>query len=606
MAEPQSRNQTPIRRHHHGIGTAPPKVDDIKSTLKRIWSYMAHEKKRFKVVLAILVLSSALSLLGPYLLGVAVDQVIAQPNANTLWTMLSLLLGVYAFHSLFLWMQNYWMIDISQNTVFRMRNHLFSHLQRLPILFFQRRQQGELMSRLTNDMENVSRTLNTAIIQFVTSVLTILGTLVIMLWLSPVLTLLTLTIVPVMYFGMKWITKRTGRYFKDQQKHLGDVNGYVEEMFSGQTIISMFSREERVIKDFEEKNEALKHSGYWAQTYSGFIPKLMNMLNNVSFAIIVGAGGWLALNGSISIGVIVTFTTYSRQFTRPLNDLANQYNMILSAVAGAERVFQVIDENEEKQDEKQAQDIKNMRGDIEFRDVQFSYEEEQTLSHINFHAAPGETIALVGPTGAGKTTIISLLSRFYEIDEGSILMDGKEINTITRDSLRSQMGVVLQDSTMFHTTIRENLRYGRLDASDHEVEEVAKAAHAHDFISQLPDGYDTVLDSDGGGVSHGQRQLLSIARAMLADPALLILDEATSSIDTVTEIKINDALAKLMKGRTSFVIAHRLNTIRAADQILVLQHGEIIEKGNHHELQGLGGFYSDLVKAQQAESRASV
>ncbi|MCP3027334.1 ABC transporter ATP-binding protein [Halobacillus sp. A5] len=607
MTKDKSRNQPVIRRHHQGIGTAPPKVDDMKATLKRIWRYMYQEKKKFNVVLAMIVLSSGLSLLGPYLLGAAVDEIIEEPNTGTLWTMLSLLFGVYVFQSLFLWLQNYWMINISQNTIYKMRNHLFSHLQRLPILFFQKRQQGELMSRLTNDMENVSRTLNTAVIQFVTSILTITGTLLIMLWLSPLLTLFTVTIVPVMYFGMKWITKRTGKYFKEQQKHLGDVNGYVEEMFSGQTIISMFSREERVIKDFEAKNEALKNSGYWAQTYSGFIPKLMNMLNNVSFAIIVGAGGLLALNGSISIGVIVTFTTYSRQFTRPLNDLANQYNMILSAVAGAERVFQIIDENEEKQDEQLAEDIKEIKGDIEFRSVDFSYEKENlTLSNINFHASPGETVALVGPTGAGKTTIISLLSRFYEINKGSILIDGQEIHSMTRDSLRRQMGVVLQDSTMFHTTIRENLRYGRLDATDEEVEYAAKAAHAHEFITHLPDGYETVLDSDGGGVSHGQRQLLSIARAMLADPALLILDEATSSIDTVTEIKINDALSKLMKGRTSFVIAHRLNTIRAADLILVLQHGEIIEKGSHQELLQQEGFYSGLVRAQQAEGKASV
>ncbi|WP_082232377.1 ABC transporter ATP-binding protein [Halobacillus massiliensis] len=603
MAE--RNNRAPIR-HHHGIGTKPPKVDDMKTTIKRIWKYMAREKKLFYSVIIILFISSVLSLLGPYLLGVAVDRVIADPAGNTLITMIGILLVVYVFHSLFQWLQNYWMIGISQNTVFEVRNHLFSHLQKLPVLFYQEYQQGELMSRLTNDIENVSRTLNTAVVQFVTSVLTILGTLMIMLWLSPLLTLLTIMIVPVMYFGMKWITKRTGRYFKDQQKNLGDVNGYVEEMFSGQMIISMFSREERVMEEFEEKNEALRSSGYWAQTYSGFIPKLMNMLNNVSFAIIVGAGGLLALNGHISIGVIVTFTTYSRQFTRPLNDLANQYNMILSAVAGAERVFQVIDEEEEAQDERQAEPLPGIRGDIEFKSVDFSYKTgEKTLEDVSFHAKPGETVALVGPTGAGKTTIISLLSRFYEIDRGTIKIDGTDIQKITRSSLRSQMGVVLQDAVMFNTTIRENLRYGRLEAGDEEVEQAAKAAHAHEFIMQLPDGYDTMLDSDGKGVSHGQRQLLSIARAMLADPALLILDEATSSIDTVTELKINDALRKLMKGRTSFVIAHRLNTVRSADQILVLQNGRVTEKGNHKELLQLGGFYADLVKTQQAD-KASV
>ncbi|MGP4076843.1 ABC transporter ATP-binding protein [Halobacillus sp. K22] len=593
----------PIRRHQ-GIGTAPPKVDDIRSTLKRIWHYMADKKKRFYTVLAVILLSSSLSLLGPYFLGVTVDLAIAHPSSNDVVRMLGLLLLIYGFHSLFLWLQNYWMIGIAQDTVYSMRNHLFSHLQRLPVIFFQQRQQGELMSRLTNDMENVSRTLNTAVVQFFTSVLTIIGTVVIMIWLSPMLTLMTLTIVPVMYFGMKWITKRTGEFFKKQQKDLGDVNGYVEEMFSGQNIISMFSREERVIQDFEAKNAALKHSGYWAQVYTGFIPKLMNMLNNASFAIIVGAGGLLALNGFISIGIIVTFTTYSRQFTRPLNDLANQFNMILSAVAGAERVFQIIDEAEEKEDEKQAETAGPLIGDVEFRNVDFSYEDNQrTLSNINFQAEHGQTVALVGPTGAGKTTIISLLSRFYEPDHGEILIDGKNIRSITRDSLRNQMGVVLQDATMFHTTIRENIRYGRLEASDEEVENAAKAAHAHDFIVRLPKGYDTWLDSDGGGVSHGQRQLLSIARAMIASPALLILDEATSSIDTVTEMKINDALSRLMKGRTSFVIAHRLNTIRSADLIIVLQEGKIVEKGSHQELVRQNGFYADLVKTQQAGSQ---
>lgn len=608
MSRHHDKNDTPQHPHrrHRGFGSKPPKVENMWSTLKRIWTYMADEKKRFILILSVVVISSVLSLLGPYLLGVAVDSIIADPETKTLLVMASILLAVYLLHSISTWVQNYWMIGISQNTVFSIRNHLFSHLQRLPLLFYQKHQQGELMSRLTNDIENISRTLNSAVIQFTTSILTITGTIGMMLWLSPLLTGLTLTIVPAMYFGMKWITRRTSKYFKEQQKHLGDMNGYVEEIFSGNEIVKMYSQEKRVVDEFSHKNKSLKEASYWAQTYSGFIPKLMNMLNNVSFAIIVGAGGMLALNGMITIGVIVTFTTYSRQFTRPLNDLANQYNMILSAVAGAERVFQILDEEEEEIQDAKAAEMDRMKGDITFRSVDFSYEKEQPiLRDISFHAAPGDTVALVGPTGAGKTTIISLLSRFYEHESGSILIDGKDIKSITRKSIRRQMGIVLQDSMLFHTTIRENIRYGKLDASDEDVEKVAKAAHAHDFITRLPDGYDTVLDSDGKGISHGQRQLLSIARAMLADPALLILDEATSSIDTVTELKITDALNTLMEGRTSFVIAHRLNTIRNADQILVLNDGQIIEKGNHQELMNRKGYYAELVMAQVSDSRAT-
>jgi len=576
------------------------KARNWRATLMRIWGYLAESKGLITLVLLMVLASSALALLGPYLVGMAIDDYIVSKDSNGLLTLLVALIIIYLLHSTSLWFQNYWMIGIAQNTVYKMRSQLFKHLHKLPIPFFDKRQHGELMSRVTNDIENVSSTLNSSVIQISSSVLTLVGTVVVMLTLSPLLTVLTLLIVPTMFFGLKWITKRTGVFFKEQQRSLGDLNGFIEETISGQRIIKTFSQEDRVISEFEVKNERLKNAGFWALTYSGFIPKLMNMLNNLSFAIIAGVGGILALKGMVSIGVIVIFAEYSRQFTRPLNDLANQFNTLLSAVAGAERVFEIIDEEEEGKDERKTSNLVIERGEVECKDVSFSYEQEEgnTVMDINFHVSPGETVALVGPTGAGKTTMINLISRFYEVDNGTVLIDGIDIKDYKRENLRRNMGFVLQDSFLFEGTIRENIRYGRLDATDDEVVEAAKLANAHSFIMKLPKQYDTVLKQDGSGISQGQKQLLSIARAILSNPLLLILDEATSSIDTVTEIKIQEALQRLMKGRTSFVIAHRLNTIQKADQILVLKDGRVIENGSHQELLQKNGFYAELYNSQ--------
>ncbi|MCY8274745.1 ABC transporter ATP-binding protein [Bacillus inaquosorum] len=575
------------------------KAKDTKGTLRRIWSYLAERKGLLILVMLMVVISAIFGLLGPFVIGKAIDHFIVGRTVSGLIPVLLLLLVIYIIQSLSLWFQNYWMITISQGTVFRMRSELFTHLHELPIPFFDKQRHGELMSRVTNDIENVSSTLNTSVIQILSSVITFVGTVAVMLYMSPLLTVITLTIIPVMAVSLKWITNRTGKLFKEQQKNLGELNGYIEESVSGAKVIKAYSREKQITAEFLEKNTALKTSGFWAQTISGFIPKVMNSLNNLSFTMIAAIGGLFALKGWISIGSIVVFAEYSRQFTRPLNDLANQFNTMLSAIAGAERVFDVLDEKEEREDEKNAVHQPIQTGSIEFRDVSFGYDEgQQTLKNLQFTVPAGQSIAFVGPTGAGKTTVTNLLARFYEPDEGRILIDGTDIKTLTRASLRKNMGFVLQDSFLFQGTIRENIRYGRLDASDQEIEAVAKTANAHSFIERLPKGYDTVLTQNGSGISQGQKQLISIARAVLADPVLLILDEATSNIDTVTEVNIQEALARLMEGRTSVIIAHRLNTIQRADQIVVLKDGEMIEKGSHEELIRQKGFYSDLYKSQ--------
>ncbi|MFD1863657.1 ABC transporter ATP-binding protein [Planococcus chinensis] len=573
------------------------RANNWQSTLLRIWKLVDEHRFLLVTVLSLVFISSALALLGPYLIGYIIDEFIVPQSFSGMGAIVLWLILVYVGHSVSLYLQNYWMVGIAQQVVYRMRTGLFEHLQRLPVSFFDKRQHGELMSRMTNDIENVSTTLNSSFIQVFSSILTLTGTVVVMLWLSPLLTVLTLVIIPLMYISMQWITKRTSRLYKEQQAAIGDLNGFIEETISGQKIVKAFSQEPRVMDEFLLKSERLRRTGFWAWTYSGFIPKVMNFLNNASFAIVAGVGGVLALNGSISIGVIVIFTEYARQFTRPLNDLANQFNTVLSAIAGAERVFAIMGEPEE-QDDAAANADKKLQGLVEFDNVSFKYEgaeEDWTIRNVSFTVGIGQTAALVGATGAGKTTIMQLLARFYDAAEGQIRLDGTPIEAMSRETLRSQIAFVLQDPFLFEATVRENIRYGLLDATDEEVVEAARKANAHDFIVKLPNGYDTVLKGDGSMISQGQKQLLSIARALIADPAILLLDEATSSIDTVTELKIQEALERLMKGRTSFVIAHRLNTVRQADLVLVMEMGELVEFGKQEALIKSGGKYAKML-----------
>lgn len=577
------------------------RAGDWKATLLRIWHFMDEQRKYLIGVLLLVFASSLLALAGPFMIGRIIDNYIVPLSFEGLSKPLIGLLCIYFAFSVTSYLQNYWMVGIAQQAVYRLRTELFSHLQRLPVAFFDKRQHGELMSRLTNDIENVSQTLNSSFIQVVSSVLTLTGTLAVMLYLSPLLTALTMMIVPLMFIGIRWITKRTSLLFKEQQRAVGELNGMIEETISGQRIVKAFSQEARVLEEFAEKSERLRHTGFWSLTYSGFIPKVMNLLNNMAFAIVAGLGGLLVLKGDglVTIGTIVIFSEYARQFTRPLNDLANQFNTVLSAIAGAERVFAIMDEPPEA-DEATAHHQKQFVGEVIFHNVSFGYgSDEHTIHEVSFQIQPGETAAFIGATGAGKTTIMQLLARFYEVDAGVIFVDGTPIQELPRQTLRSQMAFVLQDPFLFEGTVRENIRYGKLDATDEEVEAAAKQANAHSFIMQLDDGYDTVLTTDGGEISQGQKQLLSIARAIIADPVILLLDEATSNIDTVTEMAIQEALNQLMAGRTSFVIAHRLNTIRKADKIFVLDKGRIIESGTPQQLLEQRGLYYEMIQESE-------
>lgn len=581
--------------HRRGAPIVKPK--NFKETMRRLWHYFGNERKMLSIVFLFIFFSAALSLLSPFLIGKAVDAISLgnKVDFNFLEVMIIILMAAYILDAVLTFMQGWLMAGVSQRIVKRLRDALFKKLQNLPVSFFDKRTHGELMSRLSNDIDNVSSTISQSTTQLMSGVIVISGSFIMMLILSPILTVASLLTVPLVFLLTKTIAKRTSVFFKDQQIQLGKLNGQIEETISGIEVVKAFNHEEKVISEFEEVNQKLREVGLKAQIWSGFLMPIMNVINNLGFAIVAVTGGFLAVKGMITVGAIASFITYSRQFVRPLNDLAQIFNMLQSGVAGAERVFEILDEQEEPEDRQGAVVLNKPKGHVVFENVSFGYRGDvPILKNVSFEGDIGSSTALVGPTGAGKTTIVNLLTRFYDVTEGRILLDGRDIREYTRDSLRSCFGFVLQDTYLFSGTIKENIKYGKPTATDEEVMMAAKMANADPFIKRLPNQYETILSENGGNLSQGQRQLIAIARVILAKPAVLILDEATSSIDTRTELHIQEALLSLMEGRTSFIIAHRLNTIRDADNIMVIENGKIIEKGNHGELMNQQGRYYNM------------
>lgn len=586
------------------------KAKDFSGAVKKLLRYMSKYKIRLIGMMIFAIVGTVFNIVGPKILGKATTELfnglVAKVNGTggidfdkigkiLLWT-----LGLYLCSAAFSFVQGFIMTGISNDVSYSLRKDISGKMNRLPMKYYESRTYGEVLSRITNDVDTLQQGLNQSITQLITSVTTLIGVFIMMLSINVWMTLCALLILPCSMFIISKVMKRSQKYFRQQQKYLGDVNGQVEEVYAGQNIVKAFNKEDAVMATFEETNKKLYESGWKSQFFSGMMMPIMQFVGNIGYVMVALLGGFMTIKGAIEVGDIQSFFQYIRNFTQPVQQIAQVTNMMQSAAAASERVFEFLEEEEEEQTVEHPVTLENgVEGHVTFEHVSFGYRPDQIIiKDFSEQVQPGQKIAIVGPTGAGKTTLVKLLMRFYDVNSGRILIDGHDIREFDRRNLRECFGMVLQDTWLFNGTIMENIRYGRLDANDEEVIAAAKAAHAHRFIQTLPEGYNTVLNEEASNVSQGQRQLLTIARAILADNRLLILDEATSSVDTRTEERIQKAMDNLMKGRTSFVIAHRLSTIKDADVILVMKDGDIIEQGNHEELLAMNGFYANLYNSQ--------
>ncbi|PIY32805.1 MAG: ABC transporter [Candidatus Infernicultor aquiphilus] len=595
----------------HNIGKPIEKAKDFKGTLRRLLIYLKPYRVKFIIIFLAAVASTVFSIVSPKVMGQAITKLFegflmkmkGLPNAAIDFKYISniilILIGLYVISAIFNYIQQYIMADVAQKTVYEMRKDINAKLSRLPLKYFDGRTHGEILSRVTNDVDTVSSTLQQSITQLITAIVTLVGIVVMMLTISPMLTLIALVTLPLSFLATKVIARQSQKFFARQQKYLGQLSGQVEEMYTGHKIVKVFNYEKQSIAKFNKVNDQLYDAGWKAQFISGIIMPLMMAIGNLGYVFIAILGGIAVIRGKVTIGNIQAFIQYSREFSHPIVQTSNIANIIQSTIAAAERVFEVLDETEQIPDQKDLLHLDQPKGDVKFEHIKFGYSEEKILiEDMSIDVKKGQTIAIVGPIGAGKTTLVNLLMRFYEINDGKITVDGIDIRDMERGKLRSFFGMVLQDTWLLKGSIKENIAYGREKAKEEEILQAAQVAYADHFIRTLPDGYDTILNEEANNISQGQKQLLTIARAILADPAILILDEATSGVDTRTEIHIQKAMLALMEGRTSFVIAHRLSTIRDADLILVMNQGSIIEKGTHQELLKQDGFYADLYNSQ--------